>query len=93
MVLTFPVLETSPSGQVTYPPDRQAQRLRQALKVTSERLADLVLDIPNQTVRGPETRSELTSALGLLNEAAELLDRTRERELDRFLKLCAGRDF
>ncbi len=69
-------------------PDREAQRLWQEVAWTSDEIADLVSEIPASSVAGENTRLELSGALGLLEQAKNLLELTKRREGPRYREVA-----
>lgn len=71
-------------------PDRQAQQLYLDLSAASDRLNDLLDDLPGQTVSGEETREELRIAMKLMETAETLLRGTLEREMPKWERSGLG---
>jgi hypothetical protein len=68
-------------------PDRGAQKLWERVSISSRRIANLLENIPWQTVSGERSRGELTEAAELLKQAASILARTAAREELRYMRL------
>lgn len=65
-------------------PDEVARQLWDDVADTSTRINETIDEIAWLTVGGAQTRSELAQALDHLKQAAEILERTSDREALRF---------
>lgn len=71
-------------------PDPAAQELWGHVAEASDRVSELMDEIPAVSVRGEDTRRELAEAHTLLTRVIEVLRRVEGREVPRYAEFAGG---